>query len=86
MSQYDKLDQLIIERLRTNGFALPFSHIDTRSVHEEAARLEKETGSDSFRIVDRRLQALRKAGKIRHARASEGGPGWVIVKEPSNGS
>lgn len=80
MSQYDKLDQLIIERLRNSETAATFTQIST-TVNDEAARLERATGSESFRIVDRRLQALRKAGKIRHARASEGGPGWVIVQE-----
>lgn len=81
MSQYDKLDQLIIDCVRANGTPVRWGRLFASEVKKESDRLERETGGESFRMVDRRVQALRKAGKIRHARASEGGPGWVIVQE-----
>ena len=82
MSQYKILDDLIVEAIRTNDPRGPLYAIN---VSCEAARIAQASGRDSFRIVDQRIQALRKAGTIRFATKAEaqssGGrlrPGWNL--------
>jgi hypothetical protein len=77
VSKYEKLDALILNAI--GGHPKPFSAIETGAVREESVRLAKEETSArtrgapvAWRIVDRRLQALRKAGKIRATTK-----GWV---------
>lgn len=67
MSQYQKLDQRIMEAIRARKNPLYF-----HTVSEEATRLAEATGREDFRIIDGRLQALRKAGKIAHVSQREG--------------
>ena len=71
MSQYEKLDFLLVERIKTPG-KHTFVSLLTREINDEARKLEvadaalrgpwKATTADRF--VDRRLQALRKRGLI----------------------
>ena len=74
MLQYDKLDELIVERLRTNGELRLFALVSF-GVSAEAHRLAEITGREDFRIVDGRLQALRKKGVI-----AFGPNGWRAVE------
>lgn len=75
MSQYDELDKRIIEVIRSRGN--PLWH---RRVHDEAGRIARATGREDFRVIDGRLQALRKAGKIRHfTKAEKDGGGWHLM-------
>lgn len=72
MSKYEKLDQLILNKI--GGHPTPFSRIFVRDVEEESKRIAKEESKpEPFRIIDRRLQALRKLGVIRNVT----GKGWV---------
>ena len=75
MSQYQKLDQLILGAV--SGRRSPL--YDNACI-EEADRLAKETGREGFRVIDIRLQALRKAGKIYHTTKarSNGAGGWHV--------
>jgi len=72
VKQYDKLDNGII-------IAINVGHHPLYSVYTsmEADRLAQETGREGFRIIDGRLQALRKAGKIKANRQLKWG--WEIV-------
>ncbi len=79
-SKYGKLDDLILSHI--GGHAKSFSEIWGREVAAECTRIaEDDTKArglsagravDADRVLDRRLQALRKAGKIRHTSM-----GWV---------
>jgi hypothetical protein len=60
---YENLDELILRRIRDGGNVVTFSSMG-KDVNNEADRLAF-AGGKSFRIVDRRLQALRKKGLIR---------------------
>lgn len=73
---YKEIDKRIIEAIRDRKNPLCDS-----AVNEEAKRLADETARDDFRVIDGRLQALRKAGKIRHTTKAEGNGrnGWQIV-------
>ncbi len=55
-----------------------------RIINDEARRIAAETGRDYFRVIDGRLQALRKAGKIRHMSKAEsnGRGGWHLALSP----
>lgn len=64
MADYTKMDQLIIEKIKDG--ANTFSKIDGGSVYDEAKSIAMATGGDSFRVIDRRLQALRKRGVIEY--------------------
>lgn len=73
MSQYDKLDSLIFQSIKagSNSFILIFNR---KRVIDEVKRISSATGRDTDRIVDGRLQALRKRGVIVHVT----GWGWRV--------
>ncbi|KVP59306.1 hypothetical protein WJ91_12580 [Burkholderia ubonensis] len=77
MSKYQKLDALIIAAI--DQTPKKFASINTGDVRQESDRLGREESRPTtfgevvgWRIIDRRLQALRKAGKIKAT-----GKGWV---------
>jgi hypothetical protein len=73
MTKYEKLDRLILNKI--GGHPVRFSEIHVRDVAEEC---RAHSVRDGFRVCDRRLQALRKAGKIVST-----GKGWIRAKEPA---
>lgn len=62
MSQYFELDARIIAAIRQDR-----SPLYCRHVSQEANRIATATGRDSFRVIDGRLQAMRKSGRIRYS-------------------
>ena len=77
---YTKLDNAITGQLRKAQSPVVFGTLHDH-VRPEAETLsshpdESEAG---WRLVDRRLQALRKKGLIKYQRGSQGG--WVLVQE-----
>ncbi|WAS56245.1 hypothetical protein MK974_24405 [Burkholderia ambifaria] len=77
MSKYQKLDALILTAI--GDVPKKFAFIDVGAVRTESERISKEEENPrtrgevvAWRMVDRRLQALRKAGKIRSTST-----GWV---------
>ena len=77
MSKFQKLDALILASIDDNP--KKFVAINTGAVREESERLAREECRPTtfgevvgWRIVDRRLQAVRKTGKIRST-----SKGWV---------
>ncbi|WP_081052272.1 hypothetical protein [Burkholderia vietnamiensis] len=79
MSKYEKLDALIVGAIDESP--KKFAFIDAGAVRGESERIAKEEGSTRsrrgvvpWRIVERRLQALRKDGKIRST-----SKGWIRV-------
>lgn len=78
MSQHNKLDHLIVEAIKSG--ASKFDIIYAGAVKEEAVRLHLEdrkvrgpSAKPLFRIIDSRLQALRKRGLIEYGK----GRGWI---------
>lgn len=73
---YVEIDQRIIEAIKGGSNPL-YSH----AVKVEAERIAVATGREVFRVIDARLQALRKARKIRHLTKAEsnGRGGWHVV-------
>jgi len=76
MGQYDELDKRIVEAVTKRKNPL----YDKR-INEEAARIAAGTGREDCRLMDGRLTALRKAGKIKHLTKAEsnGQGGWHVV-------
>ncbi|MDN7541173.1 hypothetical protein [Burkholderia cenocepacia] len=77
MSKYKKLDELIVASI--DDTPKKFAAVNTGAVREESERLACEECRPTtfgevvgWRIVDRRLQAVRKTGKIRSTST-----GWV---------
>ncbi|KVM87695.1 hypothetical protein WT06_22385 [Burkholderia anthina] len=77
MSKYKKLDELIVSSI--DETPKKFSAVNTGAVRAESERLAREESRSTtfgevvgWRIVDRRLQAVRKTGKIRST-----SKGWV---------
>lgn len=70
---YEKLDNKIIDTLTQYG-PLVFAQLDTALQRETLAATP--AGKEPFRTLDRRLQSLRKAGKIRFV----SGFGWRVVE------
>jgi len=79
MSQYKTLDYLIIARLFDRK-AVDFTGIDAGPVRVEANRLAAATGRKSYRVIDARLQALRKRGAIQFT-GRAGGRGWELSEK-----
>lgn len=74
---YTKLDAAILNKI--GGPPKQFYLINVRDVAEECERISNEIGKSRscfgvppFRILERRLQALRKAGKIQST-----SKGWI---------
>lgn len=80
---YEELDKRIIEAISKRKHPLY-----DRSTNKEAMRIAKETGREDFRVIDGRIQALRKAKKIRHATKAEsnGQGGWHVMPDPGCGA
>jgi len=77
-TQYETLDRKIIEHLTENMGPHP---LYARHVRGEAERIAAATGRDVFRVIDGRLTALRKAGKIRPHRNTP--CAWILTEQPS---
>jgi hypothetical protein len=69
---YTNLDSAILARVAKG--CVSFTAL-SGSVSKESDALAKNDPAPAWRIVDRRLQALRKAGRIRYQRKPEG---WVL--------
>lgn len=69
MSKYENLDRAIMNKM--GGHPQTFGAINVREECERIANAEPGK-VDAFRVLDRRLQALRKAGKIKSTTK-----GWV---------
>lgn len=81
MSKYEVLDKAVLSRIPLVGQpgAAPVRLISifAKDVSVECERIAAEEGGgkEAFRVLDRRLQAMRKAGILR-----AGGKGWVRLR------
>lgn len=79
MSHYEVIDRLILACIKRADFASPL--YDAR-VNTEAKRIASLTGRDCFRVIDGRLQALRKCGRIAYSSKNHRvAGGWSICGE-----
>lgn len=63
---YEKLDQAIIDNIKRFDRA-KLDYCRSFNAQVDADRIAKETGRDSFRVVDGRLTALKKRGVIHYS-------------------
>ena len=70
---YEKLDELIIESLTRHNKVL--MNLYGGEVRAECRRLGEALGRDDFRVMDGRLSALKKAGKIKYVSRI----GWMLA-------
>ena len=74
---YETLDAAIIRAIESSNGNPTYN----RAVAAEGLRIAESSGRDDMRVIDGRLQALRKAGKIRFlnkAEAPGGKHGWYV--------
>lgn len=79
MSKYENLDQALIAVIEGGGDPLYSMH-----VNRIAVPLANEGNREIFRVIDGRLQALRKSGRLqwsskRDAELQGVKPGWRVV-------
>ena len=76
MSTYAKLDAEILRAITARRNPLYSAPCAT-----EAKQIAEATGREEFRVIDGRLQSMRKAGRIRHMTKAEsnGLGGWHVV-------
>lgn len=76
MGQYDEMDKRILAAVKGRRSPIYEPHCNA-----EAERLAEALDCPAYRVIDRRLQSLRKAGKIRHFTKAErnGQGGWHVV-------
>lgn len=77
-TQYAALDAAILSAITTHGGAGFYKMLAGRA-GREAVNLETH-GREPFRILDARLQALRKAGQIKSAWKAGFGVVWVLAE------
>ena len=70
---YEKLDGLILERVNETGCF--FVGVIGGDVRKECERIADLSNRDRYRVLDGRLQALKKAGKIAYTSKA----GWALV-------
>ncbi|WP_417070769.1 hypothetical protein [Niveibacterium terrae] len=75
-TDYTELDAAILEAIRKSAWHPGY----VPSVIEIAGQIAKATSRESFRVVDGRLQALRKRGVITVDRSMQPAR-WVEVKK-----
>ena len=75
MSIYKKLDEALIHSIKSGNNLL--HRIQSVAVTQEAMSLALLQRAEGWRIIDRRLQALRKANKIVYSSKT----GWTVVEE-----
>lgn len=71
MSKYNELDELVLSKI--NNIPVPFMYLHAGEIHSLCETLSAKK-YEGFRVLDRRLQALRKKGLIK----SIPGKGWVL--------
>lgn len=76
MGQYDEMDKRILAAVKASR-----NPIYEHKCNTEAERLAEATGRLAYRVIDGRLQALKKAGKIRYFTKAEsnGQGGWHVA-------
>lgn len=80
---YEALDTLILEHLEREPWRHPIYVRALLEAARQALSLGSDAGDDKeWRLIDRRLQALRRAGKIRHVRETGLKPRWEVVSPP----
>lgn len=72
---YELLDSLLLKEIGIGKNT--FAKIFNGQVVVESVNIADVTGREPFRVVDGRLQTLRKAGKIGFTKLA----GWTITKE-----
>jgi hypothetical protein len=78
-TDYTKLDAAIIRRIADGARGLHV--IAIHEVADIASSIARKTGRDQFRVIDARLQALRKLGLITHTRATtRDAGGWRLAE------
>ena len=60
---YAKLDQDIVTTLRASTTHIKFADL-AASLRDELSRIAKENNREEFRVLDGRMQALRRKGVI----------------------
>lgn len=79
MGHCDNLDNIILARLKAQG-EMHLLFLNAHEVREELDRLAEATGREAFRILDGRLQALRKGGRI----SFDSKKGWRLTTKTPN--
>lgn len=79
-AQYAILDALLVARVRVaKSIGITFMELlANEGIDVELQRIGKLAGRDPFRILDGRLQALRKSGKL----ISDRKRGWLLPEAP----
>lgn len=72
--KFDAIDAALLGHLATGRRT--FAELQSRAVMPLTEAAARRPG-DGFRVVDRRLQALRKAGKVKFVRGP--GAGWELA-------
>lgn len=82
MSRYAELDEAIVGYIARNR-KNPMHSSAVGKLSAEALGRDSEHGDEKeWRLIDRRLQAIRKAGRIKYEKATiNGAGGWRVVDD-----
>lgn len=77
MTKYEKIDAAVLASLSADK-PKDFTPLFSGNVRLESDKLAALEVAKSFRILGRRLQAMRKGGRIRYKRGSKAG--WILIE------
>lgn len=77
MSKYEKLDALILREITIQKNGAPLMTIMQGDVSDEARRIARACNREGYRVLNGRLQALRKGRKIEYDNKA----GWKLVSK-----
>lgn len=81
-NRYEALDSMLLTAIKAG--ANQFCMMTTReiaTVADTLAKPRRDGVREGWRVIDRRLQALRKAGVIKYSRK----PGWTVTSSQGEG-
>lgn len=82
-NKYEELDLAICDHI-ARGIGHPIYSSVLLDIARRLLAYNRTPFPEEWRLIDRRLQAMRKTGVLKHDRASLGGVGgWCVLKQPN---
>lgn len=85
-TRYQRLDEAIIKHIREKKPGHPVNNMALVVIVNEMAAAGDISATVSWRVIDRRLQAMRRAGVLSFEKGADGGPAeWRVVEALAGG-
>lgn len=80
MKDFKELDEAIVNHVLTNSLHPIYSEVLLRAAAAILNEPESPRSEKQWRLIDRRLQSMRRSGKLKYDRKVESGHGqWTVM-------